>query len=80
MEQELFRYGGSAQPEEQGVQLVEAANRRLEVESAAADILRLVRDVGLGMVDRLPRLKGLFIKDAAGLTGAVPRLLRGEAL
>ena len=46
MEQELFRYGGSAQSEEQGVQLVEAANRRLEAESAAADILRLVRDEG----------------------------------
>ena len=28
------------------MQLVEAANRRLEVESAAADILRLVRDEG----------------------------------
>lgn len=48
--------------------------------SNRSDVLRLVRDVGLGMVDRLPRLKGLFIKDAAGLTGAVPRLLRGEAL
>ncbi len=45
-----------------------------------SDALRLVRDVGLGLVDRLPRLKSLFIKDAAGLTGAVPRLLRGEAL
>lgn len=48
--------------------------------SNRSDALRLMRDVGLGMVDRLPRLKGLFIKDAAGLTGAVPRLLRGEAL
>lgn len=45
-----------------------------------SDALRLIRDVGLGLVDRLPRLKGLFIKDAAGLTGQVPRLLRGEAL
>lgn len=46
MEQDLFRYGGSARPEDEGMQLVEAANRRLEVESAAADILRLVRDEG----------------------------------
>lgn len=45
-----------------------------------SDALRALRDVGLGMVDRLPRLKGLFIRDAAGLTGAVPKLLRGEAL
>lgn len=45
-----------------------------------SDALRAIRDVGLGLVDRLPRLKGLFIKDAAGLTGAVPKLLRGEAL
>ncbi|QRG08354.1 ubiquinone biosynthesis hydroxylase [Xanthobacter dioxanivorans] len=45
-----------------------------------SDALRAVRDVGLGLVDRLPRLKGLFIRDAAGLTGAVPKLLRGEAL
>lgn len=45
-----------------------------------SDALRAVRDVGLGLVDRLPRLKGLFIRDAAGLTGSIPKLLRGEAL
>ncbi len=45
-----------------------------------SDVLRAVRDVGLGLVDRLPRLKGLFIRDAAGLTGQVPKLLRGEPL
>lgn len=45
-----------------------------------SDALRALRDVGLGLVDRLPRLKGLFIRDAAGLTGAVPKLLRGEPL
>ena len=38
------------------------------------------RDVGLGLVDRVPALKELFIREAAGLTGDVPRLLRGEAL
>ncbi|ACI91495.1 2-octaprenyl-6-methoxyphenyl hydroxylase [Afipia carboxidovorans OM5] len=42
--------------------------------------LRAVRDIGLGLVDRLPPLKGAFIRQAAGLTGDVPRLLRGEAL
>ncbi len=45
-----------------------------------SDILRAARDLGLGLVDRLPRLKGLFIRDAAGLTGELPKLLRGEPL
>lgn len=42
--------------------------------------LRVVRDIGLGLVDRMPPLKSVFIRQAAGLTGEVPRLLRGEAL
>ena len=42
--------------------------------------LRLIRDLGLGVVDRLPAAKRLFIREAAGLVGAVPRLMRGEAL
>jgi 2-octaprenyl-6-methoxyphenol hydroxylase len=48
--------------------------------SNQSDILRLVRDVGLGVVDRLPALKAFFIREAAGVTGEVPKLLRGEAL
>jgi 2-octaprenyl-6-methoxyphenol hydroxylase len=48
--------------------------------SNQSDLLRLMRDVGLGLVDRMPALKGLFIREAAGLTGEVPKLLRGEAL
>jgi 2-octaprenyl-6-methoxyphenol hydroxylase len=43
-----------------------------------SDILRFARDVGLGMVERLPPLKRLFIREAAGLVGEVPKLLRGE--
>lgn len=42
--------------------------------------LRLARDLGLGLVDRLPGLKRFFIREAAGLTGQTPRLLKGEAL
>jgi 2-octaprenyl-6-methoxyphenol hydroxylase len=42
--------------------------------------LRAVRDIGLGLVDRVPPLKSAFIRQAAGLSGEVPRLLRGEAL
>jgi 2-octaprenyl-6-methoxyphenol hydroxylase len=48
--------------------------------SNESDVLRLVRDVGLGVVDRLPALKHLFIREAAGLVGEVPKLLRGQAL
>jgi 2-octaprenyl-6-methoxyphenol hydroxylase len=43
-------------------------------------VLRLVRDVGLGLVDRVPDLKRLFIREAAGLVGEVPKLLRGQSL
>ena len=44
-------------------------------------VLRIARDVGLGVVDRLPSLKRLFIAEAAGEgIGTAPRLLRGEAI
>jgi 2-octaprenyl-6-methoxyphenol hydroxylase len=48
--------------------------------SNESDVLRLLRDVGLGLVDRMPGLKSFFIREAAGVTGEVPKLLRGEAL
>jgi len=48
--------------------------------SNRSDVLRLVRDVGLGLVERMPPLKRMFIREAAGFTGEVPKLMRGEAL
>lgn len=48
--------------------------------SNESNLLRTVRDIGLGLVDRAPPLKSAFIRQAAGLTGEVPRLLKGEAL
>jgi len=45
-----------------------------------SDVLRLARDVGLGLVERMPALKRIFIREAAGFTGEVPKLLKGEAL
>jgi 2-octaprenyl-6-methoxyphenol hydroxylase len=45
-----------------------------------SDALRLVRDIGLGLVERMPMLKRIFIREAAGFTGDVPKLLKGEAL
>jgi 2-octaprenyl-6-methoxyphenol hydroxylase len=55
----------------------DALNRLFSNRSAA---LRLIRDVGLGLVDRQPALKRLLIREAAGLVGEVPKLLRGEGL
>src|SRR6266478_1439685 len=48
--------------------------------SNRSTLLRTVRDIGLGLVDRAPPLKNIFIRQAAGLSGEVPRLLKGEAL
>jgi 2-octaprenyl-6-methoxyphenol hydroxylase len=48
--------------------------------SNKSDVLRFARDVGMGLVDRLPVLKQAFIREAAGLVGEMPKLLRGEAL
>jgi len=48
--------------------------------SNQSEVLRAVRDLGMGLVDRLPALKRLFIREAAGLVGDVPKLLKGEAL
>jgi 2-octaprenyl-6-methoxyphenol hydroxylase len=43
-------------------------------------VLRLARTVGLGLVDRMPKLKQFFIGEAAGLSPTSPRLLAGEAI
>jgi len=48
--------------------------------SNRSDLLRVARDVGLGLVERIPNLKRLLIREAAGLVGEVPKLLRGEVL
>jgi 2-octaprenyl-6-methoxyphenol hydroxylase len=42
--------------------------------------VRLIRDLGLGLVDRMPGLKRFFIREAAGIRERQPRLLRGEGL
>ena len=48
--------------------------------SNQSSVLRVVRDIGLGLVDRVPNLKSLFIREAAGLVGEVPKLMRGQSL
>jgi 2-octaprenyl-6-methoxyphenol hydroxylase len=42
--------------------------------------LRAIRDIGLGLVDRMPPVKDFFIRQASGLSADAPRLLRGEAI
>jgi len=42
--------------------------------------LRAIRDIGLGLVDRMPGLKNYFIQQAAGLVKGSPRLLLGEPI
>ncbi len=42
--------------------------------------LRLGRDLGLGLVNRLPGLRRALIREAAGVTGDLPALLRGRPI
>lgn len=48
--------------------------------SNRSDTLRVMRDVGLGIVERAPKLKEFFIGEAAGDKGETPKLMRGEVL
>jgi 2-octaprenyl-6-methoxyphenol hydroxylase len=42
--------------------------------------LRALRDAGLKAVNQIGALKSTFMREAAGLTGAVPKLMTGEGL
>ncbi len=42
--------------------------------------LRVMRDVGLAAVGRIPPLRQLFMRQAMGVLGTLPRLVRGEPL
>lgn len=43
-------------------------------------LLRLGRDLGMGVVNALPSLRRGFIRQAAGLTGELPKLLTGRPI
>ena len=43
-------------------------------------VLRVGRDLGLGLVNAIPGLRRTFIRQAAGLTGDLPKLLAGQAI
>ncbi|MEL7460707.1 MAG: FAD-dependent monooxygenase [Pseudomonadota bacterium] len=43
-------------------------------------VLRLGRDLGLGLVGNLPKLRRGFMREAAGVTGTLPRLAQGLSI
>ncbi len=43
-------------------------------------LLRVARDMGMGAISAMPALRRRFIREAAGLTGDLPRLMQGRAL
>ena len=43
-------------------------------------VLRVGRDLGLGLVNAIPSLRRSLIREAAGLAGDVPRLMQGRAV
>ena len=55
----------------------DAVNRLFSNDNSA---LRTVRDLGMGAISALPGLRRRFIREAAGLTGDLPRLMQGRPL
>ena len=43
-------------------------------------LLRLGRDLGMGVVGSIPALRRNFVREAAGLTGDLPRLMQGRPI
>jgi 2-octaprenyl-6-methoxyphenol hydroxylase len=56
---------------------MDAVNR---VFSSDNPVLRLGRDLGMGLVSAMPGLRRGFIRQAAGLTGELPKLLAGKPI
>lgn len=52
----------------------DALNRTFSTEGT---LKRSLREFGLGLVDRLPFAKDLLVREAAGLTGTLPKMLTG---
>lgn len=56
---------------------MDAVNRLFSNDTAP---LREMRDMGLRLVNRMPGLKRLLVREASGLAGTVPRLLEGKQI
>jgi 2-octaprenyl-6-methoxyphenol hydroxylase len=54
---------------------MDTVNRVFSTDNA---VLRLGRDIGMGLVNAMPGLRRGFIRQAAGLTGDLPKLLTGR--
>lgn len=48
--------------------------------SGGGNALRLLRQCGLGLVEWVNPLKALFVEEAAGATGELPKLMKGELI
>jgi len=57
--------------------LYDGLNRAFAVDSM---VLRAGRGAALGVLDRIPSLKGMIIAEAAGVTGDLPKLARGVSV
>ncbi len=57
--------------------VTDTVNRLFSNDNSA---LRAVRDIGMGAISALPALRRRFIREAAGLTGDLPKLMQGRAL
>ena len=56
---------------------MDALNRLFSNDSAP---VRLLRELGLGVVDSSPWIKSALVREAAGFGGTMPRLLKGDRL
>ncbi|SDP09200.1 helicase-exonuclease AddAB subunit AddB [Selenomonas ruminantium] len=75
LERTLFGQAEAMQEKVENLRLVEAANRRIEVETAAADILRLVREEGYRY-----REIGVLIRNAEDYDGILPLVFQDYGL
>lgn len=55
--------------------IYDALNRMFGIDNT---VLRAGRGASLAVLDRLPQLKQMIVDEAAGVTGDLPKLLRGE--
>lgn len=77
-EEALRRYQAWRRPDTVAMGLMTDGLNRLFSNRSAG--LRLLRDIGLGLVDRLPGAKVMLIANAAGIGSDSPKLLSGRAI
>jgi 2-octaprenyl-6-methoxyphenol hydroxylase len=74
----LARYQAWRRPDAMALALgMDAVNRLFSNDNP---ILRIGRDLGMGLIGSSPRLRRAFIRQAAGLSGDLPLLLAGQQI